>query len=105
MTRWISFDLDGLHVDAAIQPSRDQPHVSADHPRYMSPGRAGELKWYRVLRNWEDVTSELDPAQRRDIERGICSRAGIPVPAGIPEGRPVPLIREAGQHYIDWRQT
>ena len=104
MTRWRTFRIGPYDVEAAIEPRRT-PHVGADSPSYLDI-RPGRLKFMRVLRDREDLTVTLEPAERSRIECAVCREAGIPItPAGIqPPARPASFsIREGGQRFIDWR--
>ena len=109
MTRFQTFTILDYTVDAAIEPKHNAPHVGADSPRYMEPGRPGRLLWCRVLNNRVDVTLELDLALLRSIERRVCMAEGIPFSGAdgvLPPSHSAPSfsIREGGQQYIDWRR-
>jgi hypothetical protein len=52
-------------------PARAAAHVGADSPRFMEPGARARVQVIRILRGAVDVTSELTPWTRRDIEAAV----------------------------------
>jgi hypothetical protein len=53
----IEYDGDELGVKAVIQPTVHAPHVGADSPRFMRPGRPAEVLAYSLFNDdGEDVT-------------------------------------------------
>ena len=53
----IQFDQEELGVKAVISPKVHAPHVGADSPRFMEPGRPAEVMYYELFNDeGEDVT-------------------------------------------------
>ena len=53
----IDFEGDELGVKAIIMPTVHAPHVGADSPRHMQPGRRAEVLYYELFNDeGEDVT-------------------------------------------------
>ncbi len=84
-------------------PARD-PHVGPDSPDYLKviPARLVSL---RILRDWIDVTDELDPAELAFLERRATGVAGLPRPlgGGVQPPSPPSSFSHGGQGWIDWR--
>ena len=69
----------GINYTAIVRvfPARQAPHVSADHPRYMSPGEPARIQIIRILNNAAaDVTDTLHYTTRRSIEEAVSHKLG-----------------------------
>jgi hypothetical protein len=65
---YIDFGQEELGVKAVIQPTVHAPHVGADSPRYLKPGRPAEVVYYELFDDeGEDIT--INYYMERDHER------------------------------------
>jgi hypothetical protein len=58
-------------VHLQLFAGRAAPHVGADSPRYLDPGRRPRARVIRILREQIDVTDELTYWNRKTIEEKV----------------------------------
>ena len=70
----------GINYTAIVRvfPARQAPHVSADHPRYLSPGEPARIQIIRILNKAAtDVTDTLHYTTRKSISDAVSIKLGV----------------------------